>query len=203
MVACVCELLELSLLDERHVISHQDMVRYWEGGGGGGGENQWFQVQWCEWPGFAEASIAAKELLPIKTVTMVWGPRWVGTSVLCHCHNTAAVAAVRGGYCKDLTLAHMLRCLFFVEARCDLSLTAAHIPGKENRVADDISRNNLASFFCSCPTGTLRAIPGAKGPGGAAGYKQALNIRRLEELARDLVEGTLAPSTKRVYKSGQ
>ena len=140
------------------------MVEIWSDASGSWGcgavwEDQWFQVQWCEWPGFAEASIAAKELLPIITATAVWGPRWLGGSVLCHCDNTAAVAAVRGGYCKDPTLAHMLRCLFYVEARFDLSLTAAHIPGKENRVADDISRNNLASFFALVPQAHREPYP--------------------------------------------
>lgn len=30
-----------------------------------------------------------------------------------------------------------------------------------------------------------------------------MDIRRLEELARDLIDGALAPATKRAYKSGQ
>ena len=44
---------------------------------------------------FAGAFIAAKELLPIIVATTIWGPQWVGASVLCHCDNEAVVAAVR------------------------------------------------------------------------------------------------------------
>ena len=53
------------------------------------------------------------------------------------------MAALKGGYCKDPTLAHMLRCLFFLEAKFDLSLSAVHVPGFENGAADSISRNKL------------------------------------------------------------
>lgn len=111
---------------------------------------QWFQVPWSEWPGFSGASIAAKELLPIIVAVAVWGPSWRGGLVLCHCDNEAVVSAVKRGYCKDPALAHMLRCLFFLEARYDVSLSAAH-PGIENRVADSISRNNLSLFFNLLP----------------------------------------------------
>ena len=79
----------------------------------------WFQVQWNDWPVFSNASIAAKELLPIIVAVAMWGPQWVGSSVLCHCDNEGVVAVVKGRYCKDPTLAHMLRCLFFLEAKFD------------------------------------------------------------------------------------
>ena len=67
--------------------------------------------------------------------------------VLCHCDNQAVVSAVRGGYCKDPSMAQMLRCLFFLEAKFDLTLTAVHVPGVENGPADSLSRNKLSSFF--------------------------------------------------------
>ena len=110
-------------------------------------ESKWFQVEWSKWPVFAQASIAAKELLPVIVAVALWGPQWMGSSVLCHCDNESVVAVVRGGYCKDPSLAHMLRCLFFLEAKFDVVLTAAHVPGAENGVADSISRNNLHTFF--------------------------------------------------------
>lgn len=113
---------------------------------------EWFQIEWKDWPAFAGASIAAKELLPIIVAAAVWGPHWGGGSVvLCHCDNEGVVAALKGGYCKDPTLAHMLRCLFFLEAKFDLSLSAVHVPGIENGAADSISRNKLHVFFDLVP----------------------------------------------------
>ena len=99
-------------------------------------DTQWCQVAWTEWPDFAQASIAAKELLPIIVATAVWGGGWMGGTVLCHCDNQAVVAAIRGGYCQDPTMAHMLRCLFYLEAKHETSM---HVPGVENGATDAIS----------------------------------------------------------------
>ena len=82
---------------------------------------EWFQVPWCEWPDFGEASIAAKELLPIIVAVAVWGPVWRGQCVVCHCDNQSVVDVVRGGYGKHSRLALMLCCLFFLEAKYDSS----------------------------------------------------------------------------------
>ena len=114
-------------------------------------DGQWFQVKWEEWPSFSASSIAAKELLPIIVATAIWGTQWEGSSVLCHCDNESIVSIVKGGYCKDPLLAHMLRCLFFLEAKFDITLSASYIPGAENRAADSISRNNLSMFFNILP----------------------------------------------------
>ena len=59
----------------RDVSQHSPAFEIWSDASGGWGcgavwEDQWFQVQWSEWPGFVGASIAAKELLPIITVAV-------------------------------------------------------------------------------------------------------------------------------------
>ena len=122
-------------------------------------ETQWVQVAWSEWPNFAAASIAAKELLPIIVATAMWGASWRGLTVCCHCDNQSVVAVVRGGYCRDPAMAHMLRCLFFLEAKYDILLTARHVPGVENGAADAISRNRLEVFFDLTPQAQRRACP--------------------------------------------
>ena len=86
----------------------------------------------------------------------------MGSSVLCHYDNESVVVIIKGGYCKDPSLAHMLRCLFFLEAKFDVVLTAAHVPEVENGVADSTSRNNVHTFFnrlqCSSIKGYLSAV---------------------------------------------
>lgn len=104
-----------------------------------------------------------KELLPIIVAMAVWGQQWVGLVVLCHCDNEGVVAAIKGGYCKDPTLAHTLRCLFFLEAKFDIWLTAKHVPGVENGVADSISRNNLHLFFHLLPKARQESDPVPRG----------------------------------------
>ena len=119
----------------------------------------WFQVEWSQWPEFGEASIAAKELLPILVAMALWGRAWRGQVVLCHCDNQAVVAAIKGGYCKDTVMAHMLRCLFYVEARWNTKLMAKHIPGIQNVAADSVSRNNLDRLFSSFPQANRTPLP--------------------------------------------
>ena len=48
-------------------------------------------------------------------------------------------------------MAHMLRCLFFLEAKFEVLLTAIHVPGVDNGPADAICRNNLDVFFGLVP----------------------------------------------------
>ena len=119
--------------------------------------DQWCQVPWSEWPGFASASIAAKELLPIVVATATWGSAWRGSVVMCHCDNEAVVASIKGGYCRDPKMAHMLRCLFFLEARFEIMLTATHVAGVDNGAADAISRDKLDVFFNLVPQASQAA----------------------------------------------
>ena len=46
----------------------------------------------------------------------------------------------------------LIRCLFFLEAWFGFELTATHLPGRENMLADDLSRNRLASFLSKAPS---------------------------------------------------
>ena len=54
-------------------------------------------------------------------------------------------------------MAHMLHCLFFLEARFNLSLSEVHVPGVENKLADAISHNNLGYFFDLFPQAQKQA----------------------------------------------
>ena len=71
--------------------------------------------------------------------------------MMCHCDNEAVVASIKGGYCRDPGMAHMLRYLFYLEARFDILLTATHVAGVDNKAADAISRNKLDVFLISSP----------------------------------------------------
>lgn len=114
--------------------------------------DQWFQLQWSEFPGFADKCIAIKELLPILTAAAVWGRQWERSGVKFHCDNMAVVTVLNSGYCKDPHMAHMLRCLFFLEARFNFTVVAEHVPGVKNQLADALSRNKSSIFLQSLPS---------------------------------------------------
>ena len=44
---------------------------------------------------FEQAPIAAKEMVPILVAAAVWGRRWRGLTVCCHCYNEAVVASIQ------------------------------------------------------------------------------------------------------------
>ena len=49
--------------------------------------------------------------------------------------------------------------LFFIEAHYQFELEASHIPGPHNDLADDLSRNNLASFQLKSSGSDLNPSP--------------------------------------------
>jgi hypothetical protein len=111
--------------------------------------NHWFQLKW-DGPSRA-LPIAVKELIPIILAAAVWGPRWRGETVKCLCDNQAVVASVSSRSSQNPNTMHLLRALFFIEARFGCSVCCSHIPGVLNTTADALSRNNLMSFRLQVP----------------------------------------------------
>ena len=54
---------------------------------------------------------------------------------------------------------HFERCLFFICAKSAISLTAKHLPGHLNRVADTLSRGNVAAFYQAVPYAEASPCP--------------------------------------------
>ena len=50
-------------------------------------------------------------------------------------------------YSKNADVMHLLRILAFIKAKFRFLLVASHIPGKDNDLADALSRDNLSYFF--------------------------------------------------------
>ena len=65
----------------------------------------------------------------------------------CMCDNQAAVHAVNKMSCRDPDMMCLIRCLFFYEAWWYFELVAAHLPGRENILADHLSHNPLSDFL--------------------------------------------------------
>jgi hypothetical protein len=163
----------------------------------------WFPLPWPKSYGEAgihlgEESITLKELLPIVMACAVWGREWEQSRVICHCDNQGVVALVNSGYSRVPQIMHLLRCLFFVRARFQVSLYAVHIPGRENTLADAISRNNI---FPQVP-GAIKLRSAARAylpPGGATAR---LDVTSMDSTIQQLFSAGLAPSTQKSYQSG-
>ncbi len=108
-------------------------------------QSRWFQLAWDDKSRLLQ--IAVKELIPIVIATVVWGnEQWKGKHIRARCDNQAVVAVINSRYSKEPAIMQMLRCLFFIEAHGQFSLSAVHLPGACNTLADDLSRDRLSSF---------------------------------------------------------
>ena len=118
---------------------------------------EWFQLQWpTSW---LSVNIAVKELIPIVVATAIWGSGWSQQRVHFLSDNIAVVAALSSRLACDPLLSHLLRCLFFWEARFNCDHTAGHIAGSVNRAADALSRDHLPLFFSSFPQARPNPTP--------------------------------------------
>jgi len=110
---------------------------------------EWLQLPWSvteiaiRGPPVTNESITFKEMLPVILACSVWGYKWRGNRVMCHCDNAGAVAAINSGYSRVPSIMHLLKCLFFIWALFELEVEAVHVPGAFNGWADAISHAHV------------------------------------------------------------
>ena len=129
-----------------------DISGSWGCGALAGGS--WLQHEWL--PGTLGMSIAQKELIPIVMASVIWGRQWGKKVVQFWSDNEAVVTVMNKLSARDKQLSHLLRCMVFLAARHSFWFIASHIPGKDNQVADAISRNDMSRFYLQAPAGMAR-----------------------------------------------
>ena len=123
---------------------------------GSWGCSAWSQTSWFQykWPEHCNHHISFKELLAqiiIIIAAATWGGGWSGMLVRWKCDNQAAVNVLATCSCRDASMTHILRCLFFYEAHYQFSVMAVHLAGRDNELADDLSRDRHISFLSKAP----------------------------------------------------
>ena len=128
---------------------------------GSWGCGAWCQSQWWQlrWPEGLERDIAFKELFAVVLAAAVWGRGWCGERVRGHCDSQVATDVLRARSSRNPELMHLLRCLFFIEAEHKFVLSVVHIAGVANDLADDLSRDQLASFLSKVPQASPLPTP--------------------------------------------
>lgn len=114
----------------------------------------WLQYPWSSLT--IDYHITAKELLPIVFAAAIWAKEWANKSVLCRCDNQAVVHT---GTNRDPIAMGLMRCLYFIAAKFNLLISAVHLAGTANGLADALSRNNLPAFISNYPQASPRATP--------------------------------------------
>ena len=147
----------LSSLNKQHpiVVITSDASGTWGCGAFCGKE--WFQLGWNG--RLAQSHITVKELTPVVMATVVWGQKWTGQSLLIRSDNMATVAIINSGTSHNSEAMHLVQCLTFIAAKFQLTISAVHIPGETNTLADALSRNNLPLFFSLFPQACQHQTP--------------------------------------------
>ena len=110
---------------------------------------QWFQLQWSQ--STMQFHITIKEMIPVVLAVAIWGGQWCGKTVQVRCDNAAVVAILNSGDSRDPDAMHLRRCLSFITAKFNINLFASHVKGKDNGLADALSRNKAVTFFSANP----------------------------------------------------
>ncbi|KAL2080909.1 hypothetical protein ACEWY4_022762 [Coilia grayii] len=148
----------LSMFYDDHALSPEDLQLYTDAapsvGFGGYFAGQWFASAWPRemllLPPSA-ASSAVYEVYPVVIAALLWGSSWSGKRVLIYCDNEAAVFAINKGRSRAPVICPFLRRLVWTAACHQFILTAAHIPGHQNAIADSLSRFAFQRFRTLAP----------------------------------------------------
>ena len=109
--------------------------------------NEWFAGEWPD--GTESLSISVKEMIPIVLAAFIWGSSWKSKSVQFKSDNLAVVSCLRGGFCRDRHLAFLLREVSTFAILLNFSFSSSHVAGRENVLADALSRFKFQEFFNS------------------------------------------------------
>ncbi len=123
-------------------------------GYGGFYQGRWFASTWpCQLSNLPQsaASSALFELYPIVIAAFLWGKEWSATSILIHCDNEATVHCVNKSHSHSPMLNPLLRRLTWISACDQFIITARHIPGSKNQIADSLSRFSFQKFRTLAP----------------------------------------------------
>ena len=94
-----------------------------------------------------EFTINDLELLTVIVALKVWGRRFKGKRVHMWCDNLSTVCTLQSGRSRSKFFQSCHRELAFLQGLYDFSLKFSHIPGKDNRDADLLSRFHLSPAF--------------------------------------------------------
>ena len=93
--------------------------------------------------GYMDLNIVHLEMLNILVALRVWNSTWAKSKVHIACDNEAVVHVLNSGKTRDLTLAAIARNIQLQVATWDINLQVNHIAGKDNHIADLLSRWSL------------------------------------------------------------
>uniref|UniRef100_UPI0037E76AD8 uncharacterized protein n=1 Tax=Semicossyphus pulcher TaxID=241346 RepID=UPI0037E76AD8 len=120
-------------------------------GFGGFFQGQWFADHWPPaFSGFDQSS-ALYEIYPVAVACHVWGQHWKRKRISVLCDNQAVVSMINRGRSSSKDIMPFLRSITWSSITHNFIITARHVPGHYNKLADSLSRFNFQIFRSICP----------------------------------------------------
>ena len=114
-----------------------------------------FQGQWLSHPWPYDMSdithIAVLELFAVFATIATFETSLVNKQIIMFTDNEAIVTIWSSGTSKDKQLMALVRELFFLTVRNNISVRFQHVPGRSNSFADLLSRLQVEAFKSICP----------------------------------------------------
>ena len=111
--------------------------------------HEWF---WGTWPtSWYSLNITVLELYPTVADVETWGAAWANSSICFYTDNEALVAIINKQTSKEPFVMALLRKLILSCLRRNINFTACHIPGRDNTLADRLSRCQIDEFLRLAP----------------------------------------------------
>lgn len=125
-------------------------------GGGGFFEQDWFYAYWdTDYPMVKDFHINELEAFAVVLAAKRWCAQWENKRVVILSDNMTTVACLNKCTSRNKNMMKYLRHLFWLSAIFNFRIQAVHVPGKDNEVADKISRLNEPQSFYGFVGGCL------------------------------------------------
>jgi hypothetical protein len=98
-----------------------------------------------------EKDILILEAYPVLIAVAVWGERLKNRSIIPHMDNQALVEIINKGHSSCEAVIPLLRILYMLCLKYNITFVAQHIPGVHNVAADALSRLQMDAFRASLP----------------------------------------------------
>lgn len=109
----------------------------------------WFYSSWeADWPDMQDAHINVKELASVILAANRWAPLWSNKRIIILSDNSTTVSCLNRGTSSNCQLMKYLRYMFWLSVIYNFRLTACHVPGVDNVLADRISRLHEVGAQC-------------------------------------------------------
>ncbi|XP_020607313.1 uncharacterized protein LOC110045990 [Orbicella faveolata] len=152
----------VSIFLDSHVSKTPDLQLFTDASGSIGYrgflDGLWFQGHWLPEHTLNKnrgISIEWQELFPIYLACVLWGPTWSGKRILMWYGNQSVVAILNSKHCKSPRIMDLVRSITLLTLSNNFTISATHIPGLDNAIADSLSRFQMDRFGALAPTASL------------------------------------------------